>query len=484
MRLTELTGLRAPTRGPDPEIAGIAADSRQVAAGYLFAALPGAHADGRAFIADAVARGAVAVLAPKGTEVPPGVALVADEAPRRRLALAAAAFYGAQPDIVCAVTGTNGKTSVAAFARQLWAALGRRAASIGTLGVVAPSGAVAGALTTPDPVALHAMLAGLARDGVDRLALEASSHGIAQSRLDGVRLRAAAFTNLTRDHLDYHADMAAYRAAKLRLFDALLPADGVAVLNADSPEFDVFARASRARGQRVIAYGEAGADIRLIEIAPQARASRVRFAIGHDNYESELPLVGAFQAMNALCALGLVLATGEDAAAAAGALDRLVGARGRLELAATHKSGAPVYVDYAHTPDALENVLRALRPHTEGRLVVVFGCGGDRDRGKRPQMGRIAHQLADDVVVTDDNPRSEDAAAIRAEIMPACPGAREIGDRAEAIYAAAAGLEAGDVLVLAGKGHETGQIVGANVRPFDDAEVARAAVAALAGRAS
>ena len=314
--------------------------------------------------------------------------------------------------------------------------------------------------------------------------MEASSHGLAQSRLDGVRLAAAAFTNLTRDHLDYHADMDAYRAAKLRLFDALLPPDGVAVLNADSPEFPVFAAACRRRGQRIVGYGAAGDDIRLDAIVPEAHGSRVRFTVDGRSFESDLALVGAFQAMNALCALGLVMATGEDVEDAAGVLDRLAGARGRLELAATHPSGASIYVDYAHTPDALENVLNALRPHTDKRLVVVFGCGGDRDRGKRPQMGRIAHALADVVIVTDDNPRTEDAAAIRAEIRPACPGAREIGDRAEAIYAAAAGLEEGDVLVLAGKGHETGQIVGATVRPFDDAEVARAAVAALSGQAT
>ncbi len=471
-------------RGPDPEIAGIASDSRKVAQGFLFAALPGAAADGRRFIADAVARGAVAVLATPGTEVPQGVPLVAEAEPRRALALAAAKFYGAQPAVICAVTGTNGKTSVAAFARQLWERLGRRAASIGTLGIVAPSGAVAGALTTPDPVALHATLARLAAEGVDRLALEASSHGIAQSRLDGVRLAAAAFTNLTRDHLDYHADMDSYRAAKLRLFDTVLPAGGTAVLNADSPEYDAFAAVCRARGHRIVGYGTRGAGIRLEGIEPRPHGSRIRFTVDGDAYELELALVGGFQAMNALCALGLVLATGGAAEDAAGALAHLVGARGRLELAATHPSGAPIYVDYAHTPDALENVLTALRPHVDGRLVVVFGCGGDRDRGKRPQMGRVAQKLADDVIVTDDNPRTEDAAAIRAEIVPGCPGAREIADRAEAIYQAAAGLRAGDVLVLAGKGHESGQIVGTEVRPFDDAEVARAAVAALAGKAT
>jgi UDP-N-acetylmuramoyl-L-alanyl-D-glutamate--2,6-diaminopimelate ligase len=410
--------------------------------------------------------------------------LIADDDPRHALAVLAARFYGRQPKTICAVTGTNGKTSVADFTRQLWTALGHKAASLGTLGIRAPGFSVKGALTTPDPVALHASLARLAAEGVERLAIEASSHGIEQSRLDGLTLTAAAFTNLTRDHLDYHGDMESYRAAKLRLFDALLPRGATAVLNADSPEYEVFSTLCHLRGHKVVSYGANGADFRLDEVTPRAHGQRISFAAQGKRYDSELTLVGSFQAHNALAALGLVVAAGEELAAAAAALPRIVGAPGRLQLVATHPSGAPVYVDYAHTPDALETVLRALRPHADRRLVVVFGCGGDRDRGKRPQMGRIACELADSVFITDDNPRSEDPAAIRAAIREACPHATEIGDRAEAIYRAASELTAGDVLVLAGKGHESGQIVGTTVRPFDDAEVARAAIAAIGGRAA
>jgi UDP-N-acetylmuramoyl-L-alanyl-D-glutamate--2,6-diaminopimelate ligase len=432
-----------------------------------------------------VAKGATASLAPKGTDVTGSrAALLAVDDPRHELALIAARFYGRQPKTICAVTGTNGKTSVADFTRQIWTVLGHRAASLGTLGIRAPGFAVKGALTTPDPVALHSSLARLAAEGVAYLAIEASSHGLDQSRLDGLSLTAAAFTNLTRDHLDYHADMDAYRAAKLRLFEAILPRGATAVLNADSPDYDAFATVCRRRGQSILSYGAKGDAFRLDAVAPHAHGQRLRFTARGRSFESELALVGAFQAHNALAALGLVAASGDDLGAAAAALDRLVGAPGRLQLVATHKSGAPIYVDYAHTPDALGTVLRALRPHTEKRLSVVFGCGGDRDRGKRPQMGRIAVTLADRAIVTDDNPRSEDPATIRAAIMAAALDAREIGDRAEAIYAAAAELEPGDVLVIAGKGHETGQIVGTDVRPFDDAEVARAAIAALGGKAA
>ena len=479
MRLTDLV----PGVSVDPDVAGITADSRQVLPGFLFAALPGAARDGRQFIADAIAKGAVAVLAPTGTRIAePRVALIIDDDPRHRLALFAARFYARQPRTICAVTGTNGKTSVADFTRQLWMALGHKAASLGTLGIRAPGFAVKGALTTPDPVALHASLARLAAEGVERVAIEASSHGLEQSRLDGLALTSAAFTNLTRDHLDYHGDMASYRTAKLRLFDALLPRGATAVLNADSPDYGAFLEVSRRRGQRVVSYGVKGEELRLDTVEPRAHGQRIRFSAAGRRFDRELSLVGGFQAHNALAALGLVTASGDDLSEAADALDRIVGAPGRLQLVATHKSGAPVYVDYAHTPDALETVLRALRPHAEQRLAVVFGCGGDRDRGKRPQMGRIACDLADRVVVTDDNPRSEDPATIRAAIMAACPDAREIGDRAEAIYAAVSELQPGDVLVIAGKGHESGQIVGTEVRPFDDAEVARAAIAAVGGK--
>ncbi|MGH6960556.1 MAG: Mur ligase family protein, partial [Dongiaceae bacterium] len=337
----------------------------------------------------------------------------------------------------------------------------------------------AGALTTPDPVALHRQLAALAADGIDHLAMEASSHGLEQYRLDGVRVSLAAFTNLTRDHLDYHGTMAAYLAAKQRLFEALLAADGTAVLNADAPEFTALAAACRSRGQRVLGYGRAGADLRLIEAVPDAGGQRLTIELLGRRHAIRFPVAGSFQAMNLLAALGLVIGGGENAEAALAAAETLSGVRGRIELVARHPNGAAIYVDYAHTPDALETVLTALRPHAGGRLVIVFGAGGDRDRGKRPQMGAVCERLADRAIVTDDNPRSEDPAAIRAEIMAACRRATEIGDRATAIRTAIAELAANDLLVIAGKGHESGQIVGKTTLPFDDATVAREAVAAL-----
>ncbi|MGE0719851.1 MAG: UDP-N-acetylmuramoyl-L-alanyl-D-glutamate--2,6-diaminopimelate ligase [Alphaproteobacteria bacterium] len=482
MRLAELmarTDARA--AAPDIEIRGLAADSRQVAPGYLFAALPGARDDGRRFIADAVARGAVAVLAPEGTTLPPeaaDAALVTDANPRRRLALMAAAFHGRQPEHVVAVTGTNGKTSTADFARQLWAASGMAAASLGTLGIRAPGFMRAGALTTPDPVVLHAALADLADRGVTRLAIEASSHGLDQYRLDGIRIAAAAFTNLTRDHLDYHGSMEAYRAAKARLFAEVVAPGGTAVLNADSPECAAMEAAAEGR-LAVVTYGHAGADIRLERQRLHPEGQELTVAVAGRRHAVALPLAGDFQAMNALAALGLVIADGLDADAATAGLARLEGVPGRMQRVARLANGAAVYVDYAHTPDALTTVLGALRAHTAGRLVCVFGCGGDRDAGKRPQMGDAVGRAADRVIVTDDNPRSEDPAAIRA---PAVAAARrvaadvaEIGDRRQAIFAAVEGLAAGDVLVVAGKGHEPGQTIGATVFPFDDAEVAREA---------
>ncbi|MBW7851163.1 MAG: UDP-N-acetylmuramoyl-L-alanyl-D-glutamate--2,6-diaminopimelate ligase [Rhodospirillales bacterium] len=456
------------------EIAGLTADSRQVRPGFLFAALTGTRSDGRSFIADAVARGAVAVLATPGTD-PHGALLVADENPRRRLALMAARFYGNQPATVAAVTGTNGKTSVAAFTRQIWRHSGFASASMGTLGIQAPGGDVPGSLTTPDSVTLHRALAQLAEDGVTHVALEASSHGLEQHRLDGLRLAAAAFTNLSRDHLDYHPDMEAYAAAKLRLFEELLPAGGGAVVNAESPLAGRIAEIGRRRAHRVLTFGDAaGADIRLVARRPDAAGQSLSLALLGRALEIHLPLPGAFQASNALCALGLAIACGADPRTAAEALADLEGVPGRLQ----RVGSAPVYVDYAHTPDALETVLKALRPHCSGRLVVVFGCGGDRDSGKRPQMGAVAAALADSAIVTDDNPRTEDAAAIRHQVLSGCPAAREIGDRAQAIAAAIADLDDGDVLLIAGKGHERGQIVGSTVLHFDDYEVARAALAA------
>ncbi len=471
--------------GGAAEITGLSADSRTVQPGWLFAALPGSRTDGRRFVADAIARGAAAVLAPPDlAEAELGVPLVLDPDPRRRLALIAARFYGRQPRAIVAVTGTSGKTSIAGFAMQLWTGLGRPAAALGTLGLIAPGGRGAPGLTTPDPVRLHALLAELAARGIEHLALEASSHGLDQRRLDGVHLVAAAFTNLSRDHFDYHGSQDAYLAAKRRLFSELLPPGGTAVLNADQPEFEPLAAVCRARAIAVLDYGLAAARLRLLERRPEADGQTISFALDGRRHRVRTPLVGAFQASNLLAALGLVIAAGADPEAAAGLLGRLEGAPGRMQRIGVHRSGAPVFVDYAHKPDALAKMLDALRPHTENRLVLVFGCGGDRDPGKRAEMGAIAAARADLVYVTDDNPRSEDPATIRRAILDACPGAIEIGDRRAAIRAAIAGLEAGDLLVVAGKGHETGQIVGDRVLPFEDALEVRAALAELSGAAA
>jgi UDP-N-acetylmuramoyl-L-alanyl-D-glutamate--2,6-diaminopimelate ligase len=488
MRLRTLLGPGVSVAGAGAEtaeITGLTADSRAVQPGFLFAALPGSRTDGRRFIADAIARGAAAILAPADlTDAGLDVPLVPDPDPRRRLALIAARFYGRQPRWIAAVTGTSGKTSIAWFAMQLWTELGHPAASLGTLGLIAPGGRGASGLTTPDPVRLHALLTGLAAGGIQHLALEASSHGLDQRRLDGVQLTAAAFTNLSRDHFDYHGSEDAYLAAKRRLFSELLPPGATAVLNADQPEFEPLAADCRARAIAVLDYGESAARLRLLERCPEADGQRIGFTVDGREYGVRSTLVGAFQASNLLAALGLVLATGADPDAAAPLLGKLEGAPGRMQRIGRHPSGAPVFVDYAHKPDALAKVLDTLRPHTEKRLVVAFGCGGDRDPGKRAQMGAIAAARADRVYVTDDNPRSEDPAAIRRAILDACPGGIEIGDRRAAIRAAIAGLEAGDVLVVAGKGHETGQIVGDRVLPFDDAVEVRAALNDLSGAAA
>ena len=464
----------------DPEIAGLTADSRAVAPGFLFAALPGSNVDGRRFIPDAIRRGAHAVLAPAGTSVAGNrVALVTSGDARAALARLAATFSGRQPATVAAVTGTNGKTSVAHFTRRIWSMLGFDAAAVGTLGLTV-DGACENplGLTTPDPVALHDALAGIAGKGIDHAVIEASSHGLDQRRLDGVRFRAAAFTNLTRDHLDYHGTLPAYLAAKLRLFSELLPEDGVAVVNADAREFGAVAAAAKGR---VISYGCAGRDLRLAATTPSADGQILSLrAFGRDA-TLDLPLAGRFQALNALCAIGLAVACGAEPGDALGCAERLSGAPGRMQRIGRLPRGGTVYIDYAHTPDALENVLLALRPHAAGRLIVVFGCGGDRDRGKRPAMGRIASALADLAIVTDDNPRSEAAAAIRAAILSSAPAAMEIGDRAEAIAKGIDLTGGDDVLVVAGKGHESGQIVGDAILPFNDAEVARNAIVRAGG---
>ena len=461
-------GLAVPP-GLPPEVTGISADSREIQPGMLYAALPGTRLDGRSFIGEAVARGAAAVLAPLGTEWPsgvPAVPLILDAQPRRALARVAALQAGAQPEQVIAVTGTNGKTSTVEFVRQLKAASGVPAASLGTLGVIAPGRGGGPGLTTPDPVALAETMAALAREGVRAASIEASSHGLDQYRLDGLRLAAAGFSNLTRDHLDYHGTLDAYRAAKLRLFTEVLPRGAPAVVSTEL-DADTLTALRGIPGLDLRLVGEGGDFIRLIRAVPHPGGQTLEIA-GHGALE--LPLPGRFQADNALLAAGLAMATGT-----ANALDKLAGlrgVRGRMELAA-EPNGAAVYVDYAHTPDALERLLMALRPHTRGKLHVVFGAGGDRDRGKRPLMGAVCARLADRAIVTDDNPRTEDPASIRAEVLAACPGGIEIGGREAAIAAGLDGLQPGDVLVIAGKGHEQGQTVGTTVLPFDDVSVVR-----------
>ena len=469
------------------DFTGITSDSRKVEPGYLFAALSGSKTDGARFIADAVKRGARAVLAhpdvaPEAAAL--GVAFIADDNPRAGLARYAAAFFAAQPGIVAAVTGTKGKSSVVAFLREIWTALGRPAASLGTLGVVGPQGEMPLSHTTPDPVEIHRLLAQLKKDGVEHLAIEASSHGLDQYRLDGVTIAGAGFTNITRDHMDYHHTFQDYLTAKLRLFGEVVRDGGVAVINMDAEHADLFLAAAQKRGLKTLTVGKSGETIRLA--ARQGRGDAQALTVIHTGrtHHVVLPLAGAFQASNALVAAGLAIGLGENADKVFKVLAGLKGAPGRMEKVAFAASGAPIYVDYAHTPDSLEKVLQALRPHTANRLHVVFGCGGDRDKGKRPLMGQIAVALADDVIVTDDNPRSENAAIIRREILAAAPGAREIGDRREAIHAAVAALQAGDVLAIAGKGHETGQYVGDKVLPFSDREEALAAALAAGGRAA
>ena len=469
--------------GEDPRIAGLTADSRAVAAGFLFAALPGAKTDGRAFIADAVARGAVAVLAPEGTIWPEGVPLrplLTTADPRRALALLAAAFEAAQPATVVAVTGTNGKTSTVDFLRQIWRQAGHSAASLGTLGLVAEAMPPGPSLTTPDPVALHAMLAALARAGVTHAAMEASSHGIDQRRLDGVRLAAAGFSNLTRDHLDYHGSMVAYRAAKLRLFDTLLPAGATAAVNADmeAESLALLRGIAAARGLQLLTIGEAGGDLRLLAQRPRPDGQELDLDVFGTRATLRLGLPGRFQADNVLMAAALAVATGLPVDHVLAALPRLAGVRGRMELAARLPNGAAAYVDYAHTPDALERLLAALRPHvaTGAKLHVLFGAGGDRDPGKRPLMGAAAARFADVCWITDDNPRSEDPAAIRAAVLAGCAQGIDAGERAGAIARALAALGPGDVLAVAGKGHESGQTIGAVTHPFDDVAVLRGLV--------
>jgi UDP-N-acetylmuramoyl-L-alanyl-D-glutamate--2,6-diaminopimelate ligase len=462
------------------DVMGLAVDSRAVKPGDLFFALAGSKTDGTRFIDAAVASGAVAVA---GDHAPPGerrVPFVVTPNPRRALALAAARFYPQQPATIAAVTGTSGKTSVAAFTREIWQRLGHASASIGTIGLVSPKRTVYGSLTTPDPIALYRQLDEIARDGVTHLAFEASSHGLDQYRLDGVRIAAGGFTNLTRDHMDYHPDVAHYLAAKLRLFRDLVMPDGAAVIAADHDCSQAVIDAARAKNLRLITVGNkgdgAGEGIRVGAAAIDGFAQRLELEHRGRRYAVRLPLVGEFQIENALVAAGLAIGTGSEPDQVFAALEHLEGAKGRLERVGEH-NGAPIFVDYAHKPDALAKALQALRPYARRNLVVVFGAGGDRDAGKRPLMGAIATENADSVIITDDNPRSENPAAIRSAILGAAKGASDIGDRTEAIRTAIAGLQNGDALLIAGKGHETGQIVGDRVLPFSDHDAVAAALA-------
>jgi UDP-N-acetylmuramoyl-L-alanyl-D-glutamate--2,6-diaminopimelate ligase len=468
---------------PAIDVAGITADSRKVKPGYLFAALQGVAADGRNFIDAAIKSGAVAIL----TDARPGewsVPAVRAADPRLALAKAAAVFFPTQPATIAAVTGTNGKSSTVDFLRQIWSHMGRKAASMGTLGAIGPSGVVDLGHTTPDPVAIHETLDKLAREGVTHAAMEASSHGLSQHRLDGVRLAAGAFTNLTQDHLDYHSDFDDYRRAKMRLFSDLLPKGSPAVINADSPELEKFEAAARAAGLKPFTVGWRGRNLRIGEALPRGTGQDLVIQWGEDARNERtvhLPLIGEFQALNALCAAGIAMALGDDVNKVLDGLAVLKGVHGRLELVGQTSAKAPVFVDYAHTPDGLNVLLRAARPHVRGKLVVVFGCGGDRDATKRPIMGDVARRLADEVIVTDDNPRSEDPAKIRAAIRKGAPDASEIGDRATAILEGVRRLKAGDALLIAGKGHETGQIVKGVTIPFSDFDVARSALQQAGG---
>ena len=481
MKLGALFEGGVPETARELDIAGLTADSRKVKPGFLFAALPGVAAHGRDFVAQARANGAVAVLSGGDLSCDPGIAHIVAGDPRRAFALAASAFYPRRPKTIVAVTGTNGKSSTVDFLRQIWTHAGKRAASLGTLGAIAPSGVIDLGHTTPDPAAVHATLTRLADDGVTHAAMEASSHGLEQHRIDGVRFAAAAFTNLTQDHLDYHRDMAAYRDAKLKLW-ALVRGGGVAIINADAAESAAFEAGAAKCGLDIVLCGwraPRAHALKIVEIQPRPNAQTMTLLWAGKEVTLELPLIGEFQALNAVCAAALALATGESPQAVWTGMAALKPVRGRMEHVGQSKSGGHVFVDYAHTPDGLDVLLRAARPHAPGRVVVVFGCGGERDTDKRAKMGAIAARQADVVIVTDDNPRSEDPAAIRAQILRGAPQASEIADRARAIGEAISMLRPGDAVLIAGKGHETGQIIKGVTHPFSDQDVARAALASL-----
>ena len=461
----------------DSKVAGLTCDSRDVKPGYVFAALPGTVTDGRKFIESALEKGASAILSTGEMDL--SVPYLASEEPRLTYAKMAAKLYAGQPETLVAMTGTNGKSSTVEFLRQIWAYAGREAACFGTLGVQAPNGYRPLTHTTPDAVALHKTLTELSNEGVTHAAMEASSHGLDQYRLDGVKLAAAGFTNLTQDHFDYHTDAEDYFLAKARLFTELTPADAPVVINTNDEYGRRLVAMCEKRGQKVMQVGWSGQDIRIDEVMPRASSQTVTLIIKDERHKIELPLAGEFQVLNAISALGLAMVTGVEKDTALTALENLRGVAGRMERAGQTKDGAPIFVDFAHTEDGLDKLLRSVRPHTMGKIIVAFGCGGDRDPDKRPKMGKVAAKLADIVIVTDDNPRTEDAATIRKAVLKGCPEATEIGDRAEAIREAIKRLGPRDCLVIAGKGHEQGQIVGTQVIPFSDVEQVKLALKEL-----
>ena len=480
MKLGDLFSNGVPSEAAAVDIVGLTADSRAVKPGFLFAALQGVAAHGRDYVAQAKANGAVAVLSAGDLSGDPGVAHVVAGEPRRAFALAASRFYPRRPETIVAVTGTNGKSSTVDFLRQIWTSAGKRAASMGTLGAIGPAGVIDLGHTTPDPAAVHATLTKLADEGVTHCAMEASSHGLEQHRVDGLTFAAGAFTNLTQDHLDYHVDMASYRAAKMKLWP-LVRDGGVAVINADAAEGEAFEKGAAARGLKIVLCGwRAPRDgaLKIVEIQPRPNAQTMTLLWNGEEHDVELPLIGEFQAINAVTAATIALALGEAPQEVWAGMSKLKPVRGRMEHVGQSKTGGHVFVDYAHTPDGLNVLLRAARPHAPGRIIAVFGCGGDRDADKRPKMGAIAAKFADVVIVTDDNPRGEEPSSIRAQILKAAPNATEIGDRAQAIREAVSMLKPGDALMIAGKGHETGQIIKGVTHPFSDQDVARAALEA------
>ncbi len=481
MKLGELVGLPPEHPSANIEISGLSSDSRKTKAGDLFAALTGTLSDGRAFVDKAVQAGAAAILAEPGLG-DCGIPIIAVDNARDALSKAAARFYPRQPETIIAITGTNGKSSTVDFLRQIWTFAGRAAASVGTLGAIGPKGRIDLGFTTPDPISLHATLQGLADEGITHIAMESSSHALDQRRMHGVRLSAGGFSNLTQDHLDYHLTMEGYREAKLRLFTDLLKPGQPAVVNADAVEAQAFEDGAKAKGLDLKLVGWRGDYLKIVELWPKPASQRVDLRFDNKTYPVEIPLIGEFQALNAVMAAGFALSLGEAPDVVFEGLAALKTVKGRMEHIGGTAEGAHVFVDYAHTPDGLDVLLRAARPHAPGRIILVFGCGGDRDKGKRPLMGALGAKYGDIVIVTDDNPRTEDAATIRAEVLVGCPNALEIGDRGEAIQKGVELLEKGDCLLIAGKGHETGQLVNGTILPFSDQDTAAAALLARGGR--